>query len=432
MGRIELEKVKFPNPLRFLWNNRDTLLLAFFLAVAVWVSAVLANDPNREDLLPDNVPLQVIGMQAGLVILDQLPTNVSVKLRAPESVWQEIIANPDLVTAKVDLSGLTSGEHIMDVAISVGISPAQILEKNPGSVTIHLDKQVTTEMEVTLQTVGTVATGYQVDQTILTPRQVVLTGPESLMEKVTQVSGKLTLTGAREDITATISLQAADADGRLISGITLNPATVQAWAQITQAGGYRDVAVKVETIGQPANGYRVTNVSVEPPTITLYSSDAELVAGMPGFVSTLPLDLNEAIQDIVVRLAVELPEGVTMVGDEQSVAVKIGITAIETSISMNVPIQIVGLGVGLHADLSPDSVDIFLTGPLRVVEELAPEDVIVFVTLTDLGEGSYLVEPEVDVLQENVVWESVNPDSIEVVITLAPEGTPSPQPTPTP
>jgi YbbR domain-containing protein len=122
-----------------------------------------------------------------------------------------------------------------------------------------------------------------------------------------------------------------------------------------------------------------------------------------------------------------------MVGEEQSVQVQVGIAALETSINLTVPIQIIGLGAGLEAEVSPTTVDVFLTGPVTVLDSLKPEDIIVFVSLTDLGPGSYLVEPQVDILPDKVVLENINPPTIEVIITgtiiLTPEVTPVITPT---
>jgi YbbR domain-containing protein len=186
---------------------------------------------------------------------------------------------------------------------------------------------------------------------------------------------------------------------------------------IIQSGGYRDVAVKVETVGQPVTGYRVTNIIISPPTVTLFSSDPQLVAEMPGYVSTQLLDLTEIDDDKEVRLTLDLPEGVTIVGDEQSVEVQIGIAAVETSISLAVPISVIGLGPDLEAVVSPESVDIFLTGPLPILDDLTSDSVIILVDLTDLEPGSHLVEPQIEILPERVVQEAINPDTIEVSIT---------------
>ena len=420
-----------PNPFRFLWKNRDTLLLAFLLAAAVWVSAVIASDPNREDVLGTSVPLEVVGLDSSLILLTNLPTSVEVALRAPESLWLELEKNPELISAVVDFTGIGSGEHTLPIDVQLEISPTQILEISPNNITVTLEQEVSVEMPVSLNLVGEVALGFEIKGRTIEPDTVTITGPESRVSLVSEVVGTISIAGAREDITTTLSLVPVDEENRQISDVTVVPSQVDAQVNITQVGGYRDVAVKVETTGQPATGYRVTFISVSPPTITVFSSSPELVNEMTGVVSTQPLDLTDASEDIETRLGISLPEGVSMVGDEQSVQVTIGIAAIETSISLNVPIQVGELGTGLRASLSPNTVDVFLTGPLPVVEGLTPDDVIIFVSLSDLGPGTYLVEPQFDVLLENVVLESINPDTIEVIITER-DGTEDPTSTPTP
>jgi YbbR domain-containing protein len=246
---------------------------------------------------------------------------------------------------------------------------------------------------------------------------VQVSGPQSSIEQVDEIRAELSISGARESITSDVTLTPIDIDGEQIQGLILSPEQVKMAVEIIQSGGYRDVAVKVETVGQPVSGYRVTNISVSPPTVTLFSSNPQLVIGMPGYVSTKPLDLTQIDDDKEVRVTLALPEGVIIVGDEQSVQVQIGIAAVETSISLTIPINIIGLGAGLQAVVSPESIDILLTGPLPILDDLTSESVLIFVDLTDLDPGSHLVEPQVEILTNRVVQEALNPDTIQVTIT---------------
>ncbi len=61
------------NPLRFIWKNKGTVLLAFVLAVAVWISAVIASDPNEEAILQFNPPIEIIGLDVVLVLVGDIP-----------------------------------------------------------------------------------------------------------------------------------------------------------------------------------------------------------------------------------------------------------------------------------------------------------------------------------------------------------------------
>ena len=419
------------NPFRFLWRNRETLVLALLLSAAVWVSAVFANDPNVEDLVAGDVPIEPINLAENLILIDDLPAEATLRLRAPQSVWERINANPSLVQATVDFDGLSAGEYDLPVNITLGVAPAQILELSPTSVTVNLEREVTEEIDVELIQIGEPAPGFQVDAFMLNPAVVSISGPESRVELIERVTGNVSIAGAREDITAQIELVPVDENDRQISGVTVTPDLTDVSLTISQIGGLRECFLPELTIRWPENGYRVTSVAVEPPTVTLYSENQDLIAEIPGFVSTQPIDLTGRSEDVEVSLRLDLPVGVIRVGEVQTVRVTIGIAPIVTSLTLTVPITVVDLGIGLEAALSPDTVEVILTGPEPVIQELTPEDVIVFVSLTGFDLGSYLVEPEFEVFLERVNLDSINPDTIEVVIRID-DGIPDPVETITP
>jgi YbbR domain-containing protein len=426
-------------PFNFLLKNWETLVLAFLLSVAVWVSAVVASDPNEENQFPNQIPIEVIGLGEDLEIYGNLPSTVTINLRAPQSLWDELLLNPDLITARLDLTNLEKGERLVPVEINFGIAPVELTKIDPELITVILEMEVSKQVELKIEPIGDLALGYEIEEITSDTEIVTVTGPETLVSQIIEIIGRITIGSAREDVSDRLRLIAVDENGRQISGANLMPSEVSTTVKVVQAGGYREVVVKVETIGTLPSGYRLTNISVFPPTITVFSSNPQAVAEMPGFVSTEPIDLREATDDIEVRLPLDLPEEVVMVGEEQSVEVQVGIAAIETTIALSRPIEILELGSGLTATLSPETVEIFLTGPLSVLETLDPEDVIVFISLSELGPGTHLAETLAEVLSDKVVIESINPDTIEVIITesdseteqtITPESTPTPATTP--
>lgn len=405
--------------LRSLWENIGTLLLAFALAFAVWISAVVAEDPNEERNYPDTLALEVRGQDGATSLSGELPSSISVRLSAPTSLWDQLTSGSGVVSAYVDISGLEDGQHTLPIQVDVSVGPARVVSVSPETVTIELEPLAEESFPVTPVVSGTPTLGFALDEAglVIEPDTVNVYGPESLVAEVAEVRAAFSVEGARETLIGESMLQAVDADGNVLSGLTMDPQFVSYTQSLVQEGGYREVAVVVETIGLQANGFRVTNITVSPPIITLFSSDPNLVLELPGFVSTLPLDINGADDDIEARLALDLPEGVIVVGEEQNVFVVIGIAPIETSIVLEIPVEIIGLGNGLEAAISPDVVSVILSGPLAVLEDLQAGDVRLLVDLSGLGTGTHLVEPQAEILPEGVEVLSVTPSSIEVIIT---------------
>lgn len=408
--------------LRWLKDNLGSLLLALVMSLLVWVSAVSAADPTEEYVFPSPVPIEVRGVANDLTIVGNPPSSAQVTLRAPRSVWSQLTAGDIRLVA--DLSGLEAGVHQINLGAHVERRPARIVALEPASLTITLERLGTRTVPIRVRALGTPAVGYRTQTPEVTPTEATVAGPSSSVTRVAQVLAEVNLTGLRADLIETVPLFPVDSDGQTVVGVRVQPQSARVQVQIQQLGGYRDVAVKVVIEGQVAPGYWVTSITVSPPVVTVYSSNAEAVSVLPGFVETEPLVLTGASSTIERRLSLALPPGITPVGD-QTILVQVGIAAIETSLTVTRMLEIQGLGLGLFAQASPDSVSVILTGPLPVLEGLAPEDVRVIVDLLGLAVGTHQVTPQVVIMPGGVVARTVLPSTIEVVISTTPR-TPTP------
>ena len=406
--------------LRRFIRSLPTLLTALVFAVAAWVYAVNQADPTETRTYPRSLELEVIGLAPDLTIVNDITNQVAVTLRAPASVLNQLENNASLLAATLDLSGLESGVHTLEPQVSVGLSPSEVVALSPASIFIKLDSIISQTFPIQVRTLGNPAIGFEAGNPELTTETVLISGPQSQVDSVQRVEAEISIVDASEDIERTVSLDALDAEGSQVSGVTLSPSTVDIAIPVTQRGGYRTVVVKIATSGQIAAGYRLTNIFAQPPTVTIYSSDPTLVEGVPGFVETTPINLNNAADTIEVRVALNLPEGINVVGS-QSVTVQVGIEPVESSISFtNLEVQTEGLVEGLTAIIAPESVDVFLSGPLNVLESLDPAALQVVINLADRGPGSYQLAPEVLLENGDVTVDAILPNTLEVTITEEP------------
>jgi len=410
---------------RWLATNIRTFLLAFALALAVWVTAVTAANPDETQVYPNPIPIEFIGQDPGLIMISSnVPQQVEITLRAPHSIWQSLLSRESSVRAIVDLTGLGAGTHLVNVQIQIDTRPVRMISVTPRSFNLTLEPQLTRTLAINLTLTGSPAIGYQVGNAVLDPTEVVISGAESLISQVNQIQATIDLTDARQNISTSIPLRVVDMNGEVIIGVNILPENVQVRLPIIQQGGYRDLAVKVMTVGNPANGYSLTSVSAYPPIVTVYSANSDIIDSMPGYVETSSLDLTGAKQDIEKQLGIILPPGVTLLG-EQSVLVKVGIAPIESSRTISdQPVEIVGLASGLTSSRSPQTVDVILSGPLPILDLLAISDVHVQVDLTGLTIGTYQLTPKVSISQQNVTVESILPGTVEVIITSSLTPTP--------
>jgi YbbR domain-containing protein len=403
-------------------------LLAFGLALVVWLSAETAADPNVEQAFPGTVRLEVINEDPEYLVISEIPQFVRVSLNAPASIWAEILSYDQPVRAWIDLEGLEAGEHTVPVQVQlrVQVNPVRIIQRTPSEVQVVLEPRVSRVFPVTLIVEGEPFIGYQTGTLAYSPQSVNILGAESSVSQVADVRAYLDITGAHQTIEATVSLQALNASGDPVSeDITLVPNVISVTQPITLLGGYRNMIVTPVFTGQLADGYKLTNITVSPPGVVVFSSDLELLTNLPGYIETVPFDLTGVEDDVQAFIELDVPEGIEVPND-QRVLVQLGVAAIESTMALSLPVEVVGLPRNLTAQLSSPTVDVIISGPLPVLNEFKPSDIRVLIDLSGRAPGVYTLTPAVPILPNRVQLESVLPATLEVAISELPTPTPTP------
>ncbi len=403
--------------LRKFLNFLPTLLTALVLAIIVWVSSVTASDPNQTITYDTPIKLEILGQNPDLVITHQQVEGVTITLKAPRSVHTRLANDPSLINANINLSGMEAGDHTLIPEVMVDLRPVQVVEVSPASVDLSLEKVASKTIPISLVQTGTLPVGYQTRNARLSQAEAKLVGPESLVETVVEVAATINVSELTNSISRTLDLKPLNEAGTIVAGVVLSPNRVDVSIDVEQLVGYRNVFVKIVTSGSVAQGYHLTSIVVNPPTLTVYASNPDLVRGMPAFIETEPVNLNGAQQSFESRVGLQLPEGIVVIGD-QSVLVSVGVEAIYNSTQiLGVPVTAINLAEGLQAELSPQTVDVYISGPMNLLENIGTTSVFVTLDLTGLTEGTYQLAPNVELDRPELRLDSSLPGLIEVVIT---------------
>ena len=414
--------------LRWLWKNLGSLVLAFILALAVWIVAVTNADPTEtRELGP--IPIDYTGLRQGLLVVGEAPPIAgTVTVRAPFSVWEQFSSQN--VALAVHLEGLEEGTHELPVETIVDVQPAQISQWNPETISLTLERAATASLGIDVVPVGEPQLGYRTTSIAALPEKAVILGPLSQVDQVVSIVATVNVLERREEFEVEVPLTAVDGGGNVVDSVELEPSTTLVNVTIEPRERFRLVSVVPNLEGEEQladAGYRLTDVSVTPEVITVFSSDPTALQGLPGFVVTSPLDLSGATNDLERRLSLDLPDGVSPVED-QGVLVKVSISPVEGTITVSRLVEFRGLTDGLFAKLSPEAVEIILNGPLPTLNSLQLEDVRVIVDLLDLEVGVHLVSPLILIAPTDVEHDPVFPSTIEITISAEPPPTPVPPP----
>ena len=402
--------------LRAFTKTLPSLIIAFVLAIAVWIMAVTSSDPSVENVYPNRVPIEVVGQASNTVINTNLIEDVSITLRAPTSIWNTLLQEKAPVRAFIDLSGLGVGSHTVPVQVQIGIKPMEILTFSPRSVTLEIEPLMTRTMDIRIIFQGSLPVGYEAQEPILSETSVTVSGAQSLVENVAEVRAVIKLTDVKTNIDQSVQLAAVNASGQSVTGVSISPDKVNYTQAVAERGGYRNVVVKVVTSGQVMNGYKLTNLSVFPPTVTVYATDPLIIDALPGYVETMPIDLSEKNADFEQRVSLNLPVGVQTL-EVGLVTVNVGIAPIESTLSLvDVIVEPVGLTTGRTAIIEPEKVNVVISGPLIVLQAIKASDLRVLLDLTGMGIGSYTLAPPMLLNIPGLTISSITPTTFVIEI----------------
>lgn len=405
--------------LRWIVSNLPLMILALILAVLAWVVAVEEGDPTLEERYPQPIPVTPPELPEGMVIVGDFDERVQVTVRAPRSVRNSL--KVDDFTATIHLAGLDAGVHKVPVQVVLHKYPAQVMLVEPEYVTLAMEPRVERTVPVHVQIEGEPSLGYFMRTQISASRQVTVSGPSTYVARVVEAVTQVSVQNAKSTVEGEFQLQLQDSEGQSVPYVMLTPAVINVRIPIEPSGYYRALGVKAVLEGQIAPGYRLTYISVEPPTVTVFGVP-DVIAALPGFIETEPVDIEGAQADVIERPTLTVPSNVIVVPGQSPVEVKVSIEAIQSSLTMEVTPELQGLGPGFTATVSPETVEVILSGPLPLLETLEANDVHVVLDLFTLSLGTHQMEPQVSqvVVPEGITAQSILPATVQVEISVMP------------
>jgi YbbR domain-containing protein len=224
--------------IRKILKSLPSLITALVLALAAWIAAVSASDPNEIHTYAQPVQIEVLGQDTSLIIAGDTLRTVRVTMNAPRSVWQQLNNSSNQIHTFIDLSGLKKGNYRVPIQVQVNL---KIVSLSPEEVTLTLEPLISTMLPLQIVTRGEPDVGYQADNSTIEPKQAKVSGPESMVNQVVSLRSTLDLTQAQENINLSLDILAVDINGDPVDGVSVTPKQVIINQPITQKGGYRNV-----------------------------------------------------------------------------------------------------------------------------------------------------------------------------------------------
>jgi len=271
------------------WRDvfRSDLFLKFIsLAFAILLWFLVGGEEMVQVTI--SVPLEITNVPSELVIANDVPPALAVKVYGPRSLINN--TTKQRISKVIDLRGAHAGRVTIDITPSRLSLPAGVtaMKIDPASITIVLERRLTRVVPVKAVLTGEVENDYELDKVIVEPAQVRISGPES------------EVAGIRELETYPIELGRATKSFSREIGINLHG------LHITVDG---DGIVKVNVVVRPVEG----TMRFQHVRVTADSRDGRL-SWWPAEITVIlegpkPLLKSITSQDIVAKIPKDLKLG---------------------------------------------------------------------------------------------------------------------------
>jgi len=404
-------------------RNFGLALLSIALAFGFWIFITDTEQTTKTGRFPGEIPVQAVSVPDGLTLAAPLP-DVQVRIEAPEDVFDNLAVED--FRATINLAGAEVG--LLDVEVRVQVlseEDVKVVQVEPAALSVELKPVVSQLVPVVADVVGSPPIGYEAQQPVISPEQVLVSGPEDLVSRVKSAVATVNLSGTVGGVRQSYSLVARDERGFIVAGVSLEPSSAAVEIMVEQRQFERLVAISPSLRGSPAAGYNVTAVEVDPPSVTLLGPID--ILNVTSVVLTDDIDISGASSDLFRTVSLRLPTSVSISGNA-TVSVRVRIAAGQGEATFGVAPTVTGLGSNLRVASVTPLVEVLLQGELPVLRGVIPDQVKVTVDLTGLAAGTHLLEPSIEAPQTLQVL-STSPTAVEVVLesTVA-----SPTPTATP
>lgn len=377
-------------------NNLGMKLLSVPLAFIIWIIIINLDDPSVTRNFP-NVAIELQNTDAidslGKVYEIAEGNTVVVTVTGRRSVVDKIRSNDLKVTA--DLKQLTTFNKV-DVEVTCDkYSYADLsFSTKPKMLTVSLEDKATRQFKVNVETTGSVDDNYYVGNLEVKPKMIEVSGAQSVVESIADVRVVVQLSDETEDFKKTdLVPKAYDAAGKEIDSSKLefsdSSITVKVSVQNTKI-----VPIEVMTVGTPASGYSVLQMDFDPSQIKITGTEETLSQ-----VTSIPIEVdvtnarNTIEREII--LTEYLPEGVTIVGTTNSIAVKITIQQMASKkisfTASDVEVMNVPDGMDFTYKESNRTYEVTVMGIESELEMLSAENLGAYIDLSNLSEGSHLL-----------------------------------------
>ncbi len=318
-------------------------------------------------------------------------TTVDVVVKGRRSIVEHLSNDDFKAIADLSKMSVTNAVAVKVTPVSSHIGKELLITQADNAVVVAVEDKLQTQFPITVATTSDVAEGYAILSKLATPNLITVEGAESVIKNIREVVVTVDVRGASHNLTAVAPPVFIDGNGEKIDSekVEYDVKMVDVSVEILKT---KEIPVKISKQGQVRDGYAIASIDYQPTAIE--------VVGIPAALSKIDelliedIDVSNCYLDIekAINIADYLPEGVTLVGNNPEIMVKIAIEKVEEK-EIHVGTKDINI-VGKHGEYTyviktPVNENITIKGLKKDVEPVGIDDLFPSVDMTGYSPGVY-------------------------------------------
>ncbi len=392
-------------------NKNANLVLSIIVALVMWGYVLIDVNPTVEQRF-ENIPVKVQNqetlIQRGLALNHE---NYSITVVVSGKRSDIVKLSSEKIVAIMDVFGYALGTNYIPVKIEVPDNLSLASIANP-KLEVIIEEYVVSNRTVEISYIGEIPSNKEPANLNISPRQVEVRGPKSKVESVQKLLVEVPLDEWTASGTSTVNIQPLDANGVMVTDISLSAATVTVTGNLLSV---KTVPLEMIIEGAISEEYQVEALDI-PSRITLVGTE-ERLAEINSITSSV-VDISGITTTTIIPVPMALPDGVALSANSPAPQITIKIRGVDTR-AMDIPtseILFENLSQEYSAYVNTSSLKITMTGEQGVLAAVEPTtDFRLSVDLAGLTPGVYTLPV---VVKYDMVLTSLTMSPIEVQVTI--------------
>ena len=374
-------------------NKVLAAVISLVIAFGLWLYVITVVSPGSEKTYYD-IPVilqnESVLTERGLMITSIDDPTVTLELAGNRTDLNNLNESNINIFASVS-SIKTPGTHKINYEVSLpGNVPGNAVSTKsgaPDSITVHIENRVAKKVDVELEFVGSVPSGFLADKenAELDQKKVEITGPQSVIEKIEIAQIQVDLTDQAQTIVGQYDYVLCDAAGEPVDAqlVTTNVEAVSVTVKVLRV---KEVELKVNVVNGGGATLDTCTIDIEPKQIRV--SGSETLLEDLDILEIGTIQLGEMLKDEILTYPIVLPEGVTNETGLTEVKVDVKFPNLMVK-SLNVTkIEAINVPEGMEVDMITQALEVKVRGPKALVEALTENNISATVDFTGVPEGT--------------------------------------------